>query len=136
MRKQKVMQIKMMLLPEIILLYIKFFEMRERCCSKKESHFSWATLWLWSWQITETAHIAASWYNAIYKLSNFVVAVVIRGVWSYDCGSGVYGTWLLGRLQSCSLSNAPFVFLYSSSTRSPEIRWRVAIVENDLHRAI
>lgn len=138
MRKRKVMQTKMMLLSEIILLYIKFFEMREQCCSKKEKHFSWGhfVIIVVTNYRNSVAHMAASWYNAIYKLSNFVVAVVIRGVWSYDCGSGVYGTWLLGRLQSCSLSNAPFVFLYSSSTRSPEIRWRVAIVENDLHRAI
>lgn len=106
--------------------------MREKCCSKKEksNHFSWghSVIIIVTNYRNSVTHMAAPWYNAIYKLSNFVVAVVIRGVWSYDCGSGVYGTWLLGRLQSCSLSNAPFVFLHSSSTRSPEIRWRVAIV--------
>lgn len=103
----------------------------ERNVARKKRYLitSREALWLSSTNYRNSmTHMVAPWYNVIYKLSNFVVAVVIRGVWSYDCGSGVYGTWLLGRLQSCSLSNAPFVFLYSSSTRSPEIRWRVAIV--------
>lgn len=117
---------------EIILLYrLNFSNARDLLLKKeKPNHFSWghSVIIIVTNYRNSVTHMAAPWYNAIYKLSNFVVAVVIRGVWSYDCGSGVYGTWLLGRLQSCSLSNAPFVFLHSSSTRSPEIRWRVAIV--------
>lgn len=35
-------------------------------------------------------HMVEPQYDAIYKLSNFVVAIVIRGVWSYDCESGIY----------------------------------------------
>lgn len=72
---------------------LKFFEMQEKCCSKKEksNHLLWGhfVIIVMTNYRNSAAHMAAPWYNAIYKLSNFVVAVVIRGVWSYDCGSGV-----------------------------------------------
>jgi len=50
-------------------------------------------------------HMVEPRYNAIYKLSNFVVAIVIRGVWNYD--RKAYVARLRGRLQSCSFRFSP-----------------------------